>query len=185
MSARSSVIVFDTETTGLIANSAVPLKNQPQIIELFAIKLDAETLEEVDTWHSLFWVKEVSAEVTGITSITTDMLKDAPKFAAMLDSLSDFFLGTKHLVGHNLSFDIDQLHMELRRMAADKAFPWPPSHLCTVEATEGLEGYRLALAVLHERVTGSGFDGAHRAESDVRATADVLRKLVADGTVKL
>lgn len=186
MTVPSSLIIYDTETTGLIANSAIPLKDQPQIIELFALKLSIEPgLPEIGRWHSLFYVKEVPAEVTKITSITTEMVREAPTFAQMYDSLCEFYLGTLWTVGHNLSYDRDMLHMELRRLNMVCQFPWPPKHLCTVEATEHLEGFRLGLSVLHERLMGEGFDSAHRAQSDVEATSRCLRKLVEQGVIRL
>lgn len=182
---HSDIIIFDTETTGLIANSAIPLKQQPQIIELFALKLDGQTLEDKGEWHSLFWVKEVPEEVVKITSITTEMLRDAPKFAMMVPSLTDFFLGTRRAVGHNLSYDRDMLAIELRRLDLHYKFPWPPLHLCTVEGTENWEGFRLGLSALHEKIFGEPFDGSHRARADVQATARCLRQLVADKVIRL
>ncbi len=186
MTAPSSLIIFDTETTGLIDNSAIPLKAQPQIIELYASKLRVDNLEVIENFHSLFYVKEVPAEVVKITSITTDMVRNAPKFAQMLPQIADFFLGVRFVVGHNLSYDLDMLEMELKRQAAVSRFPWPPERICTVEATEHLEGFRLGLKVLHERLhEGEGFDSAHRAQADVEATARCLRKLVEQKVIRL
>jgi len=182
----NTLIIFDTETTGLIANSAIPLKEQPEIIELFALKLHIDNdLEEVGVWQSLFFNKKVPEEVTKITSITTAMLAGEPKFAQMVDSLAEFFLGVRWCVGHNLSFDQDMLLMELRRLGMLAQFPWPPKKLCTVEATETIDGFRQSLTALHTKLFGEGFDAAHRAESDVRATARCLRELAAQGIVKL
>lgn len=187
MIAPSELIIFDTETTGLIDNSAIPLKSQPSIIELYALKLDASQpdLPVIGSWHSLFWAKSVPQKVTEITRITTEMLVDQPTFAAMLPFIKDFFLGSRFMVGHNLSYDRDMLHMELRRLDEQCRFPWPPEHICTVEATEGMEGFRLGLSVLHEKLFGEGFDSAHRAQADVEATARCLRRLVKDGVIGL
>lgn len=41
-------IVFDTETTGLLKPESAPLSEQPQIIEFAGIKVDFDTLEEID-----------------------------------------------------------------------------------------------------------------------------------------
>lgn len=179
------MIIFDTETTGLIKNSALPLKQQPEIIEIYALKLDNKTLEPIGEFHSLFWVKEVPAEVVGITGITTEMLKDAPRFASKVDDLVDFFLGERYLFGHNLAFDRDMLAMELRRLGMTCQFPWPPVHRCTVEDTEGVEGFRQSLTALHEKLFGEKFDSAHRAKSDVIATAKCVRELIKRGDIKL
>lgn len=181
----SKLIIYDTETTGLIANSALPLKDQPQIIELYATKLDGETLEEVETFHSLFYVKNVPPEVTKITNITTEMVSGSPTFAQMVDPLARFFLGVDMMAGHNLSYDRDMVWIEMRRLGRECRFPWPPRHLCTVEATEHVEGYRLGLSALHEKLFGSTFDSAHRAKADVEATTRCLRELVKQGIIRL
>lgn len=181
-----SIIVFDTETTGLIQTIARPLKDLPEIIELYAEKLDPDTLDTVDTLHIMVKPKKaITQEVTDITSITNEMVADCPPFVSEVNKLANFFLCSTHAVGHNLSFDCDMLTIELRRLAMEYHFPWPQEHICTVEKTEGMKGYRIGLGDLHEELFGEKFDGAHRAQSDVEATVRVFRKLVEDGVIKL
>lgn len=179
------MIIYDTETTGLIQNMAMPLKSQPRIIELYALKLDDSSLEPVDSWHSLFKVKELPDEVVDITGITLDMLSGAPPFPAKLDSLVDFYLGQRIMIGHNLSYDRDVLAIELKRLDMLLKFPWPRRHICTVESTESMLGYRLGLSALHEHLFGCGFKEAHRAQNDVEATARCVRELVNRGVIEL
>jgi len=179
------MIIFDTETTGLIDNTALPLSKQPQIIELFASKYDNETLEHVGDWHSLFFAPNVPDEVVKITSITTEMLVDQPKFVQKIDSLIEFFLGETHAFGHNLSFDMTMLWLDLKRIDFDKRFPFPQHQICTVEATEGDKGFRQSLADLHQELFGESFDGAHRAKSDVQATSRCVIELIKNGSIKL
>lgn len=194
------MIIFDTETTGLIENIAIPAKRQPQIIELYALKLDDEILERITTrteewsaeklaeaprWHSLFFAKDVPAEASAIHGIKTADVAGAPPFAQKYESLCEFFAGERVLVGHNLSFDRDMLAIELRRMGKQCAFPWPWHHIDTVECTECEKGFRLGLTQLHERLFGVGFDAAHRAKSDVEATARCVVELIRQGKVKL
>ena len=179
------MIIFDTETTGLIDNSAKPLKEQPQIIELFCLKLHDETFEEDGAWLSRFHVKKIQPDAIKTHGITVADLAMELTFAERFDSLCDFFLGQRILVGHNISFDIDMLDMEVKRLGKSRAFPWPYRHIDTVEATEGEDGFRLGLAVLHERLFNESFEGAHGAEADVRATARCLVELIKQGLVKL
>lgn len=179
------MIIFDTETTGLIQNVAKPLAQQPQIIEFYAMKLDDETLEEQGRFHSLFFAKEVPQEVTSITGITTEQLKSEPRFSQKFDELCEFFLGERILAGHNLSFDRDMLMFELRRLNMVTNFPWPKRHICTVESTEAMDGFRLSLMALHEKLFGHKFDSAHRAQADVEATAACLRELVNRGIIEI
>lgn len=179
------MIIFDTETSGLIKNIALPLKQQPQIIELYALKLDEDELEPIADWHSLFHVSELEQEVIDITSITPAMLRDEPEFAEKAPELAEFFLGQRIMVGHNLSYDRDMLFIELKRLDAVCKFPWPQRHICTVEVTEDLLGFRQSLSALHEHLFGCGFAAAHRAQSDVEATARCVRELVSRGVIEL
>lgn len=196
-------IVFDTETTGLIENSAIPLKRQPHIIELTAlqINLDAITVGEkpgpgwpeyrdelvasAPMFSSLFYHGKLPEETTGITGITQEMVNLAPPFASKFRDLQHFFFGTTTLVGHNLSFDRDMLSLELRRLDAPCRFPWPPRHICTVEATENMKGFRLGLNDLHEELIGIRFSEHHRSEPDTRATARCFVELVQRGIVRV
>ena len=184
-----SAIVFDTETTGLIDNCAIPLKSQPHIIELCAIKLviDRETRDVVDEamWESLFHHGPLKEETTKITGITTEMVADAPAFASKVDEMADFFLGAQAMVGHNLSYDRDMLEIELKRLARQTSFPWAPRHICTVEESETLTGFRLGLNDLHERLMGHRFNEHHRAKPDTQATARCFIKLVQQGVIRL
>ena len=182
-------VVFDTETTGLIENTAIPLKSQPHIIELCAVKLrlppDGEP-EEVGMFSSLFHPGfKVEEETTKITGITNDMLLTAVPFASKLRELQRFFFGTHIMVGHNLPYDRDMLHIELRRLQMEYKFPWPPRHLCTVELSETLKGFRLGLNDLHEELLGVRFSEHHRAEPDTRATTRCFIELIKKGLVRL
>lgn len=196
------MILFDTETTGLIANSAIPLKSQPQIIELYALKISDDELklhvgkglsnehitrllDEAGEWESLFHVKKMDADAIKTHGITLEMLADQPVFAEKVESLAEFYSGERNLVGHNLSFDRDMLLLELRRLEKVCAFPWPWRHICTVEATEGMDGFRLSLAALYEKLFSETFPEAHRARNDVRAMARCVLRLIGDGVIKL
>ena len=185
------IIVFDTETTGLIENSAIPLVRQPSIIELCAIKLrfDPEAGDFVEgadeLWESLFHHGPLSDETTKITGITTQDVACAPKFASRIDDLAEFFLGARAMVGHNLSYDRDMLELELRRLGRHTSFPWPPRHICTVEESETITGFRLGLNDLHERLLGHRFLEHHRAKPDTQATTRCFIKLVHDGIIRL
>lgn len=200
---RRVAVVFDTETTGLIDNSAIPLKRQPHIIELCALQLDLDEfhrqqslvgwttegihkfVQDAPMFTSLFHHPKLPEETEGITGISQEMVNLAPQFAAKFRELQEFYHGTRYMVGHNLSYDRDMLHIELRRLDAACRFPWPIRHICTVEATETEEGFRIGLNDLHERLTGVRFSEHHRAEPDTRATARCFLHLVRDGKVKL
>lgn len=177
------MIIFDTETTGLITNVAAPLRLQPHIIELFALKVN-ENGEELDCWECLLRppIKladiEQGEKIRSITRLNDEMLVGAPKIAEVIDELTEFFLGERVVVGHNVAYDISMLVLELRRLGREYKFPYPSKQICTVEATQHMNGRRMNLSELHEALFGEKFEDAHSAEADVRATTRCLFRLM-------
>lgn len=77
-------LIFDTETTNLIANSLLPIDKQPKILEFFGLSLDGNC-NEIESYHFLFDPGEkISEEVTRITGLTNEQLKGKPSFAMHL-----------------------------------------------------------------------------------------------------
>jgi DNA polymerase III epsilon subunit-like protein len=189
------MIVFDTETTNLTAPEAAPIDQQPCVTEFAAIKLEerykpgakknaAPELVEVARFEFLCNPKvPIPLEAIKITGITNDMVADKPPFAAFVPALCDFFLGERVVIAHNLSYDIAVLYHELRRIGRVTAFPWPPSQICTVEATMNIKGFRMNLGALHAELTGKPHEGAHRAMADVEALVRVVRELRKKGMI--
>ena len=163
--------VFDTETTDLIKNSLQPLEHQPRIIEFFGLLLDDEQeFKEVESINLLINPGiDISAEVTRITHITDEMVKDKPKFSEVEPLIAAYFKKADVVVAHNVTYDMDVVNFEYKRLKKDCFWPW--ERICTVEATEHFKGHRLNLNALHTELFGKGFEGAHRAETDVRALA--------------
>lgn len=178
------MIIFDTETTGLYGNTLLPLKQQPKIIELFALKLDDKTLEETASLGLLIHPGDkLSKEIIQITGITDELLEGKPSWPMVQKEVAEFFLGERRMVAHNLSFDAQLLNFELRRTDSLTKFPWPMEWVDTVEATEHLKGFRLSLSDLHIHLFGEAFASAHRAENDVRALARCYVELVNKGLI--
>lgn len=188
-----SIILFDTETTGLVKSVASPVRIQPRIIEFFALKLDiADLRNPIDELHLLIdpgqprdqWpvIKDLGENGS---MITEEMLAGAPRFPGALHRLQEFFLGARTMVAHNLSFDRDMLTQELQRIDAVTRFPWPPEHICTVEASEQIAGRRMSLSDLHTHLFGEGFDEAHLASKDVAAMHRCFVALCERGAVRL
>lgn len=165
----SDIVIFDTETTGLVEPEPIPLDKQPQIIEFAGIKLDKD-LNEIDRLEFLVDPGvQITPLITKITGINSAMVKGQGDFASHFHKLQDFFVGVKEYVAHNLMFDHDMLSFELRRIDALTQFPWPPVRTCTVEDTHHLNGYRLNLTKLHKYCFDKEFKNAHRAMPDVEA----------------
>ena len=142
------MIVFDLETTGLPKAEGSDLEQQPQIIELGAIKLD-DDLNEVDRIEK--------------------------PFVEHFPEVCEFFLGEREMCAHNLAFDRKILRFELERLDKMTKFPWPPKHICTVEIGQSVWGKRRKLVDLYEEITGEVHKGAHRATADVEALIEVFK----------
>ncbi len=178
------VVIFDTETDGLIANSAIPLFKQPRCVELFAITLEqagegpAAVFSEVSVYEQMFNTGRALPEViTGITGITPEMMADKPPFSAHSDEVLNLIQGADRVVAHNLSYDKSIINFEMDRAGLGRPLKWPET-ICTVEATEYFFGFRLNLKLLHKTLFDEEFADAHRAENDVRALVRVYQELV-------
>ena len=165
-------LIIDTETTGLIKNSLQPLERQPHIVELFALSLDKDNEEK---FHSFFKQSvKLSEEIIRITGINDAMLVDAPFFSESAENIKLMIEGHNEVIAHNAAFDTGMIDLEMKR--AGLTVTWPKI-ICTVESTIHIKGHRLKLSDLHQVLFGEDFDGAHRAESDVRALRRCVLKL--------
>ena len=173
-------LVFDTETTGLISNSMIPLARQPKIIEFAAILLNDGEEEAKENW--LFNPGErLNDEVKGITSLKDSDLVNAPPFAQLAPDIATLIEYADEVVAHNLSFDQAMVDVEMKR-ANVGPINWPQL-ICTVEATEYLKGFRLKQMDLYEHLFGEKFEGAHRAATDVKALSRIFIELRKRGIV--
>jgi len=166
-------LVFDTETTGLIKNKLQPLERQPQIIEFFGLSMvDGEEESSINQlFNPGIKLEEI---ITKITGIKDEDLESAPKFKDHAVQIKEFIESHDEIVAHNLSFDRSIVDFEMARCKLK--IQWPKL-ICTVEATHYMLGHRLNLSKLHELLFGEPFEGAHRAEVDVRALARCFNEL--------
>lgn len=174
-------LVFDTETTGLRDNSLRPLHKQPQVIEAFFLVLD-DNLQEIQTLHRYFNPgKPIPEKITKITGIDDAKVADAPRFADAYSEIKELIESVDYVVAHNLAYDMAIIDSEFERI--NKKIKWPKHRVCTIEATESFNGYRLNLGALYFILFREKFEAAHRAENDVRALARCYVELVKRGEV--
>jgi len=99
-------VVLDFETTGFSPRT-------DEIIEIGAVKY--RNGEEIDRYGTLVKPeKEIPFEVTKLTGITPEMVREAPAGQQALAALRDF-IGDAVLVAHNASFDVGFLKMGFRK----------------------------------------------------------------------
>lgn len=165
--------IVDTETTGLLMPSAVPLEQQPRIIEMgIAIVTNGRVTKEQN------WMIHpgcaIPPEITKITGITDEDVRGAPPFAKIVSEVEKIFKGCDFFVAHNAVFDRGMLNNELLRCGRAEKFPWPAETVCTVQEYVPVFGHRPKLIELYERILGKPLAQTHRALDDVHALLEVL-----------
>lgn len=178
------MIVFDTETTGLLRPDPCDINLQPHMIEIYLCKFDftGKVIAEFETFvKPPIAIPEI---ITKITGIDDNSVKNAPTFIEIYDDLVEFCLGEKTIFAHNCAFDIGIIKSELRRHGLEYNFPWPPYQCCTVEASFPINNKRLKLEQLYELATGkTEIKNKHRAKGDVIALKDSICWLKKEGFI--
>ena len=171
------VLVFDTETTGLLAPRAARISRQPSIIEFYGEFING------DNYHYLFnpGIK-LPPKITAITGIRDIDLRDQPPFQKKAKKIVKVLESADVVVAHNFSFDKGIIEINLERVKMD-APKWPRM-ICTVEATEHLYGRRMSLSDLYTELFNDTFK-AHRAKEDVKALIRIFKKLLKDKEIIL
>ena len=99
--------------------------NGDRITEIGAVKI--RNHEVVAEWHSLINPqRSIPANITRLTGITNEMVRDAPLFAEIADSFMQF-MGDGIFVAHNVNFDYGFISYEYERLERRFRFP----KLCT------------------------------------------------------
>ncbi len=108
--------------------------------------------------------------ITGLTGISTEMVKDAPAFEEIAKEIYDW-LKDRVFVAHNAHFDYSFVKKELD----DAGIQWSSRKLCTVrlgrKIIPGLDSY--SLGRLAESL-GITISDRHRAAGDAEATAKIF-----------
>ena len=163
--------VFDCETTG--TDTA-----RDEIVSLALIQLDVDGVETGRYTRLVRPTREIPAEATAVHGISAADVADAPSFSDIAFELQAR-LGDSVFVAHNVGFDLPMLEQAFERAGIDYA---PPATACTLEAFRLLEpladNHRLQ-SICERR--GIALEGAHEALSDVLATAELLRVVLAEG----
>ncbi len=156
--------VVDLETTGGRAGPGT-------IIEIGAYRMVGRRLTE--SFSTLVRPNGgvVPRFITGLTSITTEMVREAPPIEDVLPGFREF-MGERVMVAHNAAFDFGFLDFEYRRIfGIGLANPV----LCTLKMSRrfmpSLKRRRLDLLAEH---FGLSLEGRHRGIGDARMAAELL-----------
>ncbi len=165
-SLKDSFVVFDLETTGFS-----PTRNR--IIEIGAVKVvDGRISDRFSTFVNPG--VPIPPRITEVTSITDDMVADAPEITAVLPEFLKFCQGCV-LVAHNADFDYSFLCKKGAEQGLDTEF--------TVVDTVGVA------RVLFPHMARYTLDSVakamkislvnhHRAVEDAEATAEIFEKMI-------
>ena len=160
----SEIVCFDIETTGLNVK-------QEAITEIGAVVLkDGEVTDTFQTFVDP--ERRLTPEIIGLTGITDEMLRGAPK---LKDALTAFlqFAGGRVLAAHNAEFDISFI-----RAGCEKCgIPFDPTYLDSLIFAQnllpGLGKYKLDVVANHLQLPQFNH---HRASDDAVPVAQMLAK---------
>lgn len=161
-------VVFDLETTGA---KAPPCR----ITEIGAFRVKNGKI--TDEFQTLVNPQmPIPQFITELTGISDEMVKDAPRFADVINGFLDF-IGDSVLVAHNAPFDMRFLNHEIGLVYEDYRLMNPC--LCTVQLSRKLlphvENHKLKTVANYYSVS---LINHHRASADAYATAEIFVNLL-------
>jgi DNA polymerase III epsilon subunit-like protein len=167
------LVIWDTETTGLVKHPDAPLAKQPRLIEFGGIAMSLKDGTVKKRFKKLVHPGEVlSDEITRITGITNEDLEDQPRFPQAWPSILAFLGKATITLAHNEPFDRAVIDYELARIG--KKHEWPQT-FCTIGLYRERWGRDMKLTELYESVMGKALDQKHRALSDVEALVEIVQ----------
>ena len=120
------VLVFDSETTGISKTQIISPSTMhlwPHIVQFSYIIFDTDTNKIVKIKDSIIKVPDgftISQENANIHGITTEISLE--KGVGLQPVLEEFFTDLNtvdHIVGHNVSFDLNMIKAELQRLTIE------------------------------------------------------------------
>ncbi len=161
-------IILDTETTGLNPRTG------DRIIEVGCIEL-MNRRPTGNSYHQYVNPgRDSDPGALAVHGLTTDFLKDKPKFEAIADALCDFVDGAEILI-HNAAFDVAFLDEELARLDRPAFSQHCANVIDTLAMARELHpGKRNSLDSLCERY---GVSNAHRTLHGALLDAELLAEV--------
>ena len=155
-------VVLDVETTGLSPDT-------DRVIEVAANKYDQGRL--VDSFSSLVNPgRKIPAEITKLTGIRNEDLKNAPAFVEIAQTVRDF-IGELPMVAHNAKFDATFIWYECSRAGVPVSIHYINTQKMAKWCFSGMTDYKLSTLI--RELSLLDHDQEHRALSDVEATENL------------
>ncbi|NOT36710.1 MAG: GIY-YIG nuclease family protein [Saprospiraceae bacterium] len=158
--------IIDIETTGGLYSTSKITEIAIIVYENKKIITEYETLINPEC--------SIPYEITRITGISNDVVKDSPKFYEVAKTILDLTHNCI-FVAHNVSFDYSFIKEEFRTLG----FSYSRKRLCTVRLSKkyypGLRSYSLENLIRHFEIE---VKARHRAMEDARATLTIFEKML-------
>lgn len=156
------VICLDTETTGLN-------KEKARVIDVCIVELDSMETHYCRV-NPTVPIEEDAFKAHGITE---EMVKDQPFFMNYASGIQEEIEKADVIIGYNPDFDIEILKAEFNRL--QRKVKWPQTVICLKKLWDKHEPPppRHLQAAFARFVDPKGFEGAHDAVNDVKATIRV------------
>lgn len=166
----SKIVFFDLETTGIERDP-----NNVRIVEISAIKVDTDTLEEIDRLYYKCNNGDVpiSPGATAVHGISEEDVKDLPTFHMLAKDVYKFFEGCDIGGYYSTFYDVPILNMSFLRAGLN----WNFRQLKNYDIyTLYKKIHTGKLVDVYKMYTGKELENAHCAIDDISATVDVYRK---------
>lgn len=193
---RGKYLFFDTETNDKAKDFKLPatvVDNWPRIVQIGFMLYDdngglleeGEYIIKPDGWI----ITEESMAIHGITF--EKAFSEGVPVEMMLNKIIRLLPDFQFLVAHNLKFDANVLAAEFIRACGENKLKGKngictmvrSTKFCAIDSPYG-RGYKWpALKELHEILFNEGFDDAHDAVADIRATARCFWELKKRGII--
>ena len=165
-SLNGTYVVFDLETTGFS-----PIKDK--IIEIGAVKVENGVI--TDKFSTFVNPKvPIPFEITNLTSITDDMVMEAPDIETILPQFLEF-VGDAVLVAHNASFDVSFIEQNCRYQDITPDFTSVDTVAMARILLPTLSKFKLNVVANALHIS---LENHHRAVDDAGATAEIFVKFM-------
>ncbi len=185
-------LIFDTETTGLPKSWNAPIsdtENWPRCIQI-AWQLHDEMGNLIE--HNDFLVQpkgfNIPYDAERIHGISTDLAAEQGiPLDEGLELFNEALQKTKFIVGQNVGFDINIMGCEFHRMGIENNLTELPvldtctehtAQMCQISGGRGGKFKLPTLTELYQHLFGIGFNEAHNATADVKATTRCFLELI-------
>ena len=159
-------VVFDIETTGFS-------NIEDRIIEIGAVKVEQGQI--VDSYSTFVNPGvPIPFEITNLTSITDEMVMDAPKIDEVLPEFLHF-IGDAVLVAHNAGFDVGFIEQNCKKLGIPHKYTYLDTVALARVLLPTLSKYKLNVVA---KALNISLENHHRAVDDAGATAKIFVKFV-------